>query len=633
MSANRTIVDYLEDDMYRSALFAAVSAVSLVISFMGFDDPIDPAWVAIVLCGLPILWDAVTGLALRHDIKADVLVAMAIVASVAMGEYFVAGEVAFIMALGGLLEDVSAARSRAGVEALADTIPNEVRVVEDGEIRIADPESVAVGARVRILPGAVIPLDGTVVSGNSYVDQSSLTGEPVPVAKSEGDEVFSGTVNQQGTFDMEVTRTADDSSFQKLVRMVDGANTETRIVKTADRWATYLVAAVFGLTALVLLLTEDVHRALTVMVVFCPCAFILATPTAVVAAIGNLSKHGILVRDGDSLETMPAVDRIVFDKTGTLTEGRPEVVSVKLLSDMDEETVLRYAGAAERSSEHPYAGAILAKCGDMRLPDSEGVEIVPGSGISASVEGHTVSVGNAAFTGTDTALTDLGRDTAVCVSVDSVPVAVIAVGDVIREGARDAVSSIRESGADCVMLTGDSESAASAVAAEVGIDHHISGCRPEDKLASIGKMKDEGRVVCMIGDGINDAPSLKAADVGIAMGGTGSGMAIDVSDMVIVGDELGKIPYLRYLTGKMLSRIKLNITFGMCWNFMAVALAVTGTVSAVEGAIIHNVGSVAVVLSSFLLLFAGRDRKRFSGPGGSIAPRTVPGDLKDIAQQ
>jgi soluble P-type ATPase len=221
------------------------------------------------------------------------------------------------------------------------------------------------------------------------------------------------------------------------------------------------------------------------------------------------------------------------------------------------------------------------------------------------VEGYTVSVGNAAFTGTDTALTDLGRDTAVCVSVDSVPVAVIAVGDVIREGARDAVSSIRESGADCVMLTGDSESAASAVAAEVGIDHHISGCRPEDKLASIGKMKDEGRVVCMIGDGINDAPSLKAADVGIAMGGTGSGMAIDVSDMVIVGDELGKIPYLRYLTGKMLSRIKLNITFGMCWNFMAVALAVTGTVGAVEGAIIHNVGSVAVVLSSFLLLFAG----------------------------
>ena len=465
------------------------------------------------------------------------------------------------------------------------------------------------GARVRILPGAVVPLDGTVVSGSGFVDQSSLTGEPVPVAKSEGDKVFSGTVNQQGTFDIEVTRVADDSSFQRLVRMVGGANTDTRIVKTADRWATYLVVMVFGLTALVLFLTEDVHRALTVMVVFCPCAFILATPTAVVAAIGNLSKHGILVRDGGCLETMPEVDRIVFDKTGTLTEGRPEVVSVSLLSDMDEMTVLRYAGAAERSSEHPYAGAILARCGKMRLADAENVRIVPGSGISASVEGRAVSVGNAAFTGTDPSLTHLGKDTAVCVSVDSVPVAVIAIGDIIRTGARSAISSIREGGADCVMLTGDSESAASAVAAEVGIEDYISGCRPEDKLAAIGKMKEEGRTVCMIGDGINDAPSLKTADVGIAMGGTGSGMAIDVSDMVIVGDELGKIPYLRYLTGRMLSRIKLNITFGMCWNFMAVALAVTGTVNAVEGAIIHNVGSVAVVLSSFLLLFEGRNHK------------------------
>ena len=609
MPKNRTIVDLVKDDMYRSALFAVISAISLVVSFAGWNDPVDPAWVAIVLCGAPILWDAVTGLVLRHDIKADVLVAMAIVASVIMGEFFVAGEVAFIMALGGLLEDISAARSRAGVEALADTIPDEVRVVENGEVKITDTASVPVGARIRVLPGAVVPLDGTVVTGSSYVDQSSLTGEPVPVEKKEGDEVFSGTVNQQGTFDMVVTRGAEDSSFQKLVRMVDGANTETRIVKTADRWATYFVACVFGITALVLLLTEDIHRALTVMVVFCPCAFILATPTAVVAAIGNLSRHGILVRDGDSLEKMPAVDRIVFDKTGTLTEGKPRVVSVKLLSDIDEDTVLRYAGSVESSSEHPYAKAILGRCGDMDLPPATDVEVTPGAGISAVVDGHRVSVGNAAFTGADLSLTDIGRDTAICVSVDSVPVAIIAVGDMIKEGARDAVSSIRDSGADCVMLTGDSAGAASAVAAEVGITEYVPGCRPEDKLSSVERMKDDGKVVCMIGDGINDAPSLKTADVGIAMGGTGSAMAIGVSDMVIVGDELGKIPYLRFLASKMLKRIKINIAFGMCWNFMAVALAVTGTVDAVLGAIIHNVGSVAVVLSSFLLLFAGRGQE------------------------
>jgi len=630
MDKNRTIVDYLKDDMYRSALFAVVSAISLVISFAGWNEPVDPAWIAIALCGAPILWEAVTGLVLRHDIKADVLVAMAIAASVAMGEYFVAGEVAFIMALGGLLEDVSAARSRAGVEALADTIPDEVRVVGPDGVSLRPPESVPIGARVRILPGAVVPLDGTVLSGNSYVDQSSLTGEPVPVAKTEGDEVYSGTVNQHGTLDIEVTRTADDSSFQRLVRMVGEADTETRIVKTADRWATYLVACVFGLTALVLLLTEDVHRALTVMVVFCPCAFILATPTAVVAAIGNLSKHGILVRDGDSLETMTSVDRVVFDKTGTLTEGKPEVVWIRLLGDMDGRTVLRFAGAAESSSEHPYAAAILRRCGNMQLPDATDVAVTAGAGISANVEGHRVSVGNAAFTGTDPSLIDAGKDTAVCVSVDSVPVAVIVIGDAIREGARDAVAAIRAGGAECIMLTGDSEGAASAVAADVGISEYVPGCRPEDKLGAITRMKDEGKIVCMIGDGINDAPSLKAADIGIAMGGTGSGMAIDVSDMVIVGDELGKIPYLRYLTSKMLTRIKANIAFGMGWNFMAVALAVTGTVGAVEGAIIHNVGSVAVVVSSFLLLFAGKKYNQERGKSDDPDPGVVP---EDVPQQ
>ena len=401
MEKKNAIVEFLTDDLKRTALFVTLAGISLVISFFfGKDFPIDPAWVAIILCGTPILYEAVTGLILRHDIKADVLVAVAIVASLIMQEWFAAGEVAFIMELGGLLEDISADRSRAGIERLISMVPSKARLVIDGKDTEVDAESVKVGQTIRILPGDTVPLDGKVVSGHSYVDQSSLTGESVPVAKEEGSEVFSGTVNQMGSFDMEVTCSAEDSSFQRLVDMVESTDAErTRVVKIADKWATYLVALVFVIAGVTYLLTQEVSRALTVMIVFCPCAFILATPTAVVAAIGNLSKHGILVRDGDALEKMAHADRLVFDKTGTLTEGRPYVTSVTPAEGFTEEQLLRYAGTVERSSEHPYARAILARCGDMPLGEAEGAEVTVGGGISATVDGKTVKVGNPAFTG------------------------------------------------------------------------------------------------------------------------------------------------------------------------------------------------------------------------------------------
>ena len=606
MEKKNAIVEFFGDDLKRTALFVTLAGISLVISFFfGKDFPIDPAWVAIVLCGTPILYEAVTGLILRHDIKADVLVAVAIVASLIMQEWFAAGEVAFIMELGGLLEDISADRSRAGIERLISMVPSKARLVIDGKDTEVDAESVKVGQTIRILPGDTVPLDGKVVSGHSYVDQSSLTGESVPVAKEEGSEVFSGTVNQMGSFDMEVTCSAKDSSFQRLVDMVESTDAErTRVVKIADKWATYLVALVFVIAGVTYLLTQEVSRALTVMIVFCPCAFILATPTAVVAAIGNLSKHGIRVRDGDALEKMAHADRLVFDKTGTLTEGKPYVTSVNPAEGFTEEQLLRYAGTVEKMSEHPYARAILSRCGDMPLGDAEGAEVTVGGGISAAVDGKSVKVGNPAFAGMSVPVSS--GETVICVTVDSVPAGTISVSDRMREGVSDTLSSIRAEGTECVMLTGDSPEAAARVAEQAGITEYVAGCRPEDKVARIGGLKEDGHVVCMIGDGINDAPSLKAADVGIAMGGTGSGITVGVADMVIVGDEVRKIPHLQFLSRKMLGRIKFNIAFGMSWNAMAVALAVTGTVGAVMGAIIHNVGSVAVVISSFLLLFAGR---------------------------
>ncbi len=605
MGIKDAIVEVIRNDLKRSALVLVVAAVSLAISiFFGSRCPIDPAWIAIILCGVPIVYDAVTGLVFRHDIKADVLVAVAIIASILMEEWFAAGEVAFIMELGGFLEDLSADRSRAGIEKLISTIPSEARVVIGDKEELRDAGSVKIGSTVRVLPGETVPLDGIVISGNSSVDQSSLTGESVPVEKRVGDEVYSGTVNQLGYFDMNVTREAKDSSFQKLAEMVESTDAQkTEIVKIADKWATYLVAAVFVIAALTYLFTKEVSRALTVMVVFCPCAFILATPTAIVAAIGNLSRHGILVRDGDAIEKMSQTDRIVFDKTGTLTEGKPSVEKIITAEGVSENELLMYAGATEKASEHPYAKAILAACGNMSLPSAPDVRVSVGGGICAVVNGKEIAVGNAVFTGAGTYRYE-GSLTAVYVTADSEYLGTLCIGDRLREHTKDAVESVNGSGCSCIMMTGDSENAAKAAAESAGITEYISGCRPETKLENIRKLQDEGHTVCMIGDGINDAPSLKAADVGIAMGSTGSGITVGIADMVITGDEIGKLPHLLFISKKTVSRIKINITFGMSWNAMALVLAITGTVGAVAGAVIHNVGSVAVVVSSFLLLSA-----------------------------
>ena len=604
MEERNAIVDFFTDDLRRTALFVALAGISLVVSFLfGKDLPADPAWVAIILCGTPIVYEAVTGLLFRHDIKADVLVAIAIIASLLMQEWFAAGEVAFIMELGGLLEDISANRSRAGIEKLISMVPATARVVSGDKEEVVPAEEVAECAMIRLLPGETVPLDGIVVSGSSCVDQSSLTGESVPVDKTVDDEVYSGTVNQLGTLEYRVTKTARDSSFQRLVDMVESTDAEkTRIVRIADKWATWLVALVFGIAALAYLASWEVSRALTVMIVFCPCAFILATPTAVVAAIGNLSRHGILVRDGDAIEKSAAVDRVVFDKTGTLTEGRPEVISVSACTGFTEENVLRLAGSAEKASEHPFAKAILAQCQDMDLVMPSDAEVTVGGGISATVSGKRVKVGNASFVGVEDVAE--GSATVIHVSVDGEPAGCILISDRLREDSASAVRRISENGAECVMFTGDSENVAKDIATQAGIAGYRASCRPEDKLQGIRDLQADGHTVCMVGDGINDAPSLRAADVGIAMGGTGSGITVGVADMVVVGDDIGRIPHLQFLAKKTVSRIKLNITFGMCWNAMAVCLAFFGIVGPVMGAIVHNVGSVAVVVSSFLLLYS-----------------------------
>jgi len=593
----------------------AISGVALVVSIFDLL-PFDAAWVAIVLCGIPIVLEALIGLITAFDIKADVLVSLALIAAVLIGEDFAAGEVAFIMQLGALLEDVTVARARAGIEKLVHLTPQTARLLlPDGE-NIVPAEQVRVGDRLRVLPGESIPVDGVITSGQTSINQAVMTGESLPVDKTVGDEVSSGTVNQYGAFEMRATKVGEDSSIQRMIRLVQSADAgKARIVGLADRWATWIVVIALTAAALTWLITGEIIRAVTILVVFCPCALVLATPTAIMAAIGNATRHGFLVREGDALERLAAVRKIAFDKTGTLTYGTPRVVAVASnLAGLDRAGLYALAAGAEQLSEHPLGKAVVAGYREENsgeIAPAESFEMLPGRGVSAVVDGRRVLAGNPQLLA-DHGLAvspDAERQrlleegaTMIYVAVDGVFAGYLALSDTLRAESAATIAALEAAGVRPVLLTGDHESAAGAIAARLGIREVRAGCLPEDKLEEIGRWQRDGVRVCMIGDGVNDAPALKKADVGIAMGGVGSDIAVEAADIALVDDEVKELPHLMALSRRMMSTIRMNLTFSMGLNFLAIFLAMAGTLNPVVGALVHNAGSVAVILNSALLL-------------------------------
>lgn len=593
----------------------AISGVALVVSIFDLL-PFDAAWVAIVLCGIPIVLEALIGLITAFDIKADVLVSLALIAAVLIGEDFAAGEVAFIMQLGALLEDVTVARARAGIEKLVHLTPQTARLLlPDGE-NIVPAEQVRVGDRLRVLPGESIPVDGVITSGQTSINQAVMTGESLPVDKTVGDEVSSGTVNQYGAFEMRATKVGEDSSIQRMIRLVQSADAgKARIVGLADRWATWIVVVALTAAALTWLITGEIIRAVTILVVFCPCALVLATPTAIMAAIGNATRHGFLVREGDALERLAAVRKIAFDKTGTLTYGTPRVVAVASnLAGLDRAGLYALAAGAEQLSEHPLGKAVVAGYREENsgeIAPAESFEMLPGRGVSAVVDGRRVLAGNPQLLADHGVAVspDAERQrlleegaTMIYVAVDGVFAGYLALSDTLRAESAATIAALEAAGVRPVLLTGDHESAAGAIAARLGIREVRAGCLPEDKLEEIGRWQRDGVHVCMIGDGVNDAPALKKADVGIAMGGVGSDIAVEAADIALVDDEVKELPHLMALSRRMMTTIRMNLTFSMGLNFLSIVLAMAGTLNPVVGALVHNAGSVAVILNSALLL-------------------------------
>lgn len=609
----------------RDIAFLAVSGIALLISiFGGLDLPVDPAWVAILLCGVPILLEALHGLITAFDIKADVLVSIALVASVIIGEDFAAGEVAFIMQLGALLEELTVARARAGIEKLVKLTPRTARVLHDGQADILPAEQVRVGDLVRVLPGETIPVDGVIVSGQTSVNQAIMTGESMPVDKSAGDSVASGTVNQFGSIDLRAGKVGEDSSIQRMIRLVQTADAgKAKIVGLADRWATWIVVIALSAAVLTWLFTGQIIRAVTILVVFCPCALVLATPTAIMAAIGNATHHGFLVREGDALERLASVRRVAFDKTGTLTLGAPRVAAVHTLCpELDEAALFTLVAAAEQLSEHPLGKAIVTSWrenGAGLLPAADQFQMLPGRGVQAVVEGRTILAGNramlaeqgiplpqAAARAADASLEE--GCTVIYIACDNRAVGLLALSDTVRPEAHAALAEVQALGVEPVLLTGDNEKAARHLARQLGINSWHAGCLPQDKLRYMDDSLAEGQPVAMIGDGINDAPALKRAQVGIAMGGIGSDIAVEAADIALINDDLRELPHLVALSRRMMFVIRCNLTFSMALNFLAITLAITGLLNPVVGALVHNAGSVFVILHSAFLLGWRRHR-------------------------
>ena len=610
---------WLENEPKVTFFCAITSAISLVLSITGVLKsilPFDIAWIAILLCGVPIVVGAFKGVVFEHDIKADLLVSLALLASVATKEYFAAGEVALIMQIGSLLEDYTSGKAQAGIENLIGMTPQTARVIRNGEAMSIPVEEVRVGDTLSVIAGETIPVDGTILEGETSIDQSVMTGESIPVDKVPGDKVSSGTVNQFGTFTMRADAVSGDSSLQRMVRLAKEAEeNKAPIVTAADKWATWLVIIALACAGLTWLITGEFMRAVTTLVVFCPCAFILATPTAVLAGIGNAAKYGIIIRSGEALEHLSKIRRVALDKTGTLTYGKPAVTSVVSISeDLSAHDILRLAALAEQKSEHPLGKAICCAWTEKggKAEDIEDFKVLAGQGVSAVVDRKRVLVGKEDFmrsqkldvgAAAEASKAERGKGASVvCVAADGAVIGFISLADSLREDVKETIAKLKAVGIAPMLLTGDHAGAAKNMAAAVGITEYHANLLPEEKMNIIKKLKDASRPICMVGDGVNDALALHSADAGIAMGGIGSDIAIESADAVLVSDEIKRLPYLFDLTQKVMKKIHTNIIVSLIINFSAVLLSAFGILTPVTGALWHNFGSVFVVVNAALLL-------------------------------
>jgi Cd2+/Zn2+-exporting ATPase len=581
------------------------------------------ALASVALNGLPIVYGAIRGLT-RRRANVDELVSLAIIASILYGDYLSAAVVSFIMVMGSIIEQATSDSARKAIRSLIDLSPKTATVIENagdgsGSIARTVPISeVNAGDLLLMRPGERLPVDAIIRKGVTAVDESSMTGEPIPVEKTIGDAVYAGTLNQNGVIEIEVTRTGEDTTLGRIIRLVSEAERhKPRVARLVDRYAYFFTPAILACAGAAWLATCDMSRAITVLIVGCPCALILAAPTAIIATVGRAAKSGILVKGGSFLEEIGRADAILFDKTGTLTEGKPRVNDIVSIEGVEPRQVLASAACVEQNSTHPLAYAVLKAAHYARITIACAEEMFTEIGLGArALVGHRlIEVGSAYISGGGMSIpmplrghleTFKNRGaTPLVVYEDHTPIGVISVADNVRPNAKDAVDALRCLGVERLgVVSGDHEKSARLISESLGLSDVWSELKPEEKTRPIRELQAEGRVVVFVGDGINDAPALATANVGIAMGAAGTDVALETADIALMNDDISKLPFLVHLSRRMLQVIKWNLAFSLVFNGMAVAAGGAGLLSPIMGALAHNIGSVIVVLCSASMAFA-----------------------------
>lgn len=598
-----------------SMIFLIISAV---IMFLKIDFPFEFAWITVVISGIPIFYWGFRLLIKNKKMTASLLISIAMIAAIFTNEIFAAAEVAFIMALGGILEDLTINKAKKGITKLLNLAPKTARklVINDTEVNeeIIPAKDVKKDDVIRILAGEDIPADGVIISGETSINQSIMTGESIPADKTTGDIVYSGTTNCFGVIDVKVQKSYEDSSIQKLIKLVkDAENKKAPTQRIVDKWATILIPSAVLFAVIVYLITGEISRAVTILVVFCPCSLVLATPTSIMAAIGQATKNGIIIKTGEALETIGLCDVFAFDKTGTITNGKLTVSDIEAFDGSNPDEILYLAASSEKKSEHPIGKAIVqyALEKDFKLNELKDFKMFSGKGIYANLDNKRIIIGNEKFiTDNDIEIPSeikkavnskrLEGKVALLVVVDKVPKGMIALSDSIKDSSIKALMKLNEK-ADTLLLTGDNSLTADYFAKKSGVKTVYSGLLPKEKALKIEELQKENKKVCMTGDGVNDSIALKVANAGVSMGTFGSDIAIESSDIIITGDDLIKIVYLRNLSLECIKTIKTNITISMCINFVSLTLSALAILNPVTGAIVHNIASILVVSNAALL--------------------------------
>ncbi len=591
---------------------------SIPLPFTGI--AVDTAILLTFLAGYKTFYNTIGGL-MERKISADVAISIAALAALTVGEYLVAAEAMFIMLVGEGLEAYAAGRTEAAIERFVEQLPHTARRLSDGVEQDVHVEDLEIGDLIIVRAGERISADGLVASGQSSVDESPITGESLPREKAEGDEVYSGTLNGHGLLHVRVSGAAENSTLARVVELVREAKKHRApMVRTADRYAKYFLPALLLAAGGTYYFTGDWMRTVAVLIVGCPCALILAAPAAMVAAIGGLARRGILVRGGAILESGAKIDTVVFDKTGTLTSGRFEILEILTADNHDESEVLRMGAAAEAGSDHPLAKVIVRSAVErgFEVPASSEARVVPGRGAECRIAGEIVRAGNEGFISgraMESAkafleAADHAGATAVLVSRDDALMGAILLRDSAREGAAEAVHAIEHLGVgNIVLLTGDRRRAAEAMGHEVGIAHVEAELLPEEKLDRVRQLQAQGRHVLMVGDGVNDAPALAAADVGVAVAGSGADIAAEAADVVDLNKSLEKLPRLLEVSRRAVATVWQNIiVFAGIVNVVAVLAASKGLLGPIGAAITHQIASLLVMLNSVRLLKVERPR-------------------------